>query len=160
MYNFDNFSVAMKMLMRGTQQYTCCVMAVAGNPRIFGITSRNCFAEHEEFVWKISSDILSCKKQCLEYYINYILSESQPLDEIALCCFAQMYHIHIEIIMDMMYWTTCQDHDLHKYHKLLGYIGGLSFTSIKWNTSVDSEPEPEHEPVKRKADYNFCPRKP
>ena len=41
MYNFDNFSVAIKMLMRGTQQYTCCVMAVAGNPRIFGITSRN-----------------------------------------------------------------------------------------------------------------------
>ena len=62
--------------------------------------------------------------------------------------------------MDTMYWTTHQDHDLHKCHKLLGYIGGLSFTSIKWKTSVDSEPEPEHEPVKRKADHNFCPRKP
>ena len=33
-------------------------------------------------------------------YINYILSECQPLDEIAIWCFARMYYIHIGIIMD------------------------------------------------------------
>ena len=29
--------------------------------------------------------------------------------------------------------------------RCIGYIGGLSFISIKWKTSVDSEPEPEPE---------------
>ena len=58
------------------------------------------FNDHIEFLLHISSDILSRKKQHLDDYINFILSESQPLDEIALCCFARMYHLHIGIIMD------------------------------------------------------------
>ena len=59
-----------------------------------------------------------------------------------------------------MYWTTRNDHDLHKCHKLLDYMGGLNFISIKWKTSMVSEPELEHEPDTRKSYYNFHPRKP
>ena len=61
------------------------------------------FKEHVEFLLQISSDILSWKNMHIDDYINHILSESQPLDEIGICCFARMYHLHIGIIMDMMY---------------------------------------------------------
>ena len=40
------------------------------------------FKEHLEFLLQIACDILSQKKQPINDYINYILSESQPLDEI------------------------------------------------------------------------------
>ena len=100
-----------------------------------------------DFVTTISDDILARKKMQVEDYINYILSESQPLDEIAICCFARMYHLHVEITMDSMFWTTCQDHDFHKCDKLLGFIGSLNFVSIRWKTTSDENiPEPEPEP--------------
>ena len=73
----------------------------------------------------------------IDDYINYILSESQPLDEIGKCCFSWMYHLHVGIIMDMMYWTTRHDHDIHKCDKLLGYIGGLSFVSMRWKVTPE-----------------------
>ena len=103
------------------------------------------FEEHFDFLTEISSHILAWKKMPVTDYINYILSECQPFDEIAICCFARMYHIHIRIIMDDMYWTTRKDHDLKKCDKLLGFIGGLQFVSIKWKTTDDNKDE-ESEP--------------
>ena len=89
-----------------------------------GIDERD-FKEHMEFLLQIASDILSLNNQPIDDYINYILSESQPLDEIGICCFAKMYRLHIAIIMDTMFWTTCQDHDINKCDKILGFKGGL-----------------------------------
>ena len=116
---------------------------------------------------QISSNILARKKQPLEDYINYILSEGQPLDEIAICCFMRMYHIHIAVIMDSMFWTTCKDHDLQKCNKILGFIGSLSFISMKWKTQaedthVEQEPGPSgpsKTPDAPTSTYNLCPRK-
>ena len=95
------------------------------------------FKEHREVLLQISSEILSQKKMHSDDYIYYILSESQPLDEIGICCFARMYHLHIGIIMDTMYWTAHRDHDIQKCDKLLGFMGGLKFVSMK-TTSVNS----------------------
>ena len=72
------------------------------------------FEEHFDFLTEISSHILAQKKMPTTDYINYILSECKPFDEIAICCFARMYHIHIGIILDYMYWTTQKDHDLEE----------------------------------------------
>ena len=87
---------------------------------------------------QIASDILSIKKQAIDDYINSILSDSQPLDQIGICCFTRMYHLHIGIIMDTMFWTTHQDHDINKCDKILGFKGGLRFVSMKWKTTPDS----------------------
>lgn len=108
----------------------------------------------------------------LSDYVNYMLSECQPLDEIAICCFARMYHIHIGIVMDNMFWTTRKDHDLNKCDKLLGFIGGLKFVSIKWKTRADNtvpDSELQHKPstshLNKNPDfpttrsYNLRPRK-
>ena len=84
---------------------------------------------------QISSDILSWKKIHIDDYIINIISENQPMDEIAICCFARMYHLHIGIIMDTMYWTTRQDHNIQKCDKLLGFMGGLKFVGMKWKTT-------------------------
>ena len=93
------------------------------------------FREHVDFLLQISSDILSQKKIHIDDYINYIISENQPLDEIAICCFARMYHLHIGIIMDTMYWTTHRDHNIQKCDKLLGFMGSLKFVGMEWKTT-------------------------
>ena len=108
-------------------------------------TWKKFFEEHSDFLTEISSHILAQKKMPVSDYINYILSECQPFDEIAICCFARMYRIHIGIIMDDMYWTTQKDHDLKKCDKILGFIGGIQFVSIKWKTTDDNKDE-ESEP--------------
>ena len=84
---------------------------------------------------QISSDILSRKDIHIDDYINYIISENQPLDEIAICCFARMYHLHIGIKMDTMYWTTRRDHNIQKCDKLLGFMGSLKFVGMKSKTT-------------------------
>ena len=126
------------------------------------------FEEHFDFLTNISSHILARKKMPVTDYMNYILSECQPFDEIAICCFARMYHIHIGIIMDDMYWTTRKDHDLKKCDKLLGFIGGLQFVSIKRKTTddnTDEESEPDTSghgstPFNQgRISYNLRPRK-
>ena len=94
------------------------------------------FKEHSDFLLQISSDILSWEKIHIDDYINYIISENQPLDEIAIFCFARMYHLHIDIIMDTMYWTTHRDHNIKKCDKLLGFMGGLKFVGMRWKTTT------------------------
>ena len=91
--------------------------------------------EHVDFLLQISSDILLWKKIHIDGYINYIISENQPLDKIAICCFARMYHLHIGIIMDTMYWATHRVHNIQKCDKLLGFMGGLKFVGMKWKTT-------------------------
>ena len=131
------------------------------------------FKEHLEFLLQITSDILSCKKQPINDYISYILSESQPLDEIGICCFTHMYHLHVGIIMGTQYWTTHHDHDIQKCDKLLSFLGSLKFVSMKWkstpeNSSSEGQSEPEvsdsdtkQKPkTKRDNEYNLWPRKP
>ena len=103
------------------------------------------FKEHSEFLLQIASDILSHKKQPIDDHINYILAESQPLDEIGICCFARMYHLHIAIIMDTMFWTTRWDHDINKCDQILGFKGGLQFVSMKWKTKTDNADKPTSE---------------
>ena len=67
-----------------------------------------------------------------------------------------------------MYWTTRKDHDLKKCDKLLGFIGGLQFVSIKWKTTDDNkdeESEPDTSGLGNTPDnhgrisYNLHPRK-
>ena len=131
------------------------------------------FKEHSEFLLQIKSDILSCKKQPINDYTSYILSESQPLDKIGICCFARMYHLYVGIIMDTQYWTTHRDHDIQKCDKLLGFLGSLKFVSMKWkstqgNSSSEGQSEPEISDsdakqklkTKRDNEYNLQPRKP
>ena len=131
------------------------------------------FKEHSDFSLQIASDILSRKKQPIDDCISCILSESQPFDEIAICCFARMYHLHVGIIMDTQYWTTHHDHDIQKCDKLLGFLGGLKFVSMKWkstpeNSSCEGQSEPEMSDsdtkpktkTKRDNEYNLWPRKP
>ena len=134
------------------------------------------FKEHVHFLLQISSDILSQKKIHIDDdYINYIISENQPLDEIAICCFARMYHLHIGIILDTMYWTTCRDYNIQKCDKLLGFMGSLKFVGMKWKTmpvtpdnssseeddvagtsGIDNT-DPPHGNIK--SNYNLRPRK-
>ena len=134
------------------------------------------FKEHSEFLLQVASDILSHKKQPIDDYINYILSESQPLEEIRICCSARMYHLHIAIIMDTIYWTTCQDQDINKCDKILGFKGGLQFVSMKQKTTADDADKPTSEPEldphtsnvdttktpdeNKDRTYNLRPRKP
>ena len=123
------------------------------------------FEEHFDFLTEISSHILAWKKMPVTDYITlHIVRMSTN----AICCFARMYHIHIGIIMDDMYWTTQKDHDLKKCDKLLGFIGGLQFVSIKWKTTDDNkseESEPGTSGLGNTPDdhggisYNLCPRK-
>lgn len=54
-----------------------------------------------------------------------------PLDEIALVIVAQMYHIHISIIMHSYYWTIRRDHDLKQCCFVLGFTGKLTFVDTK-----------------------------
>ena len=138
MSNFDFFSVHMTMLMREIPPYTYHAMATQRDPNKMREYLSKFFKEHLEFLLQTSSDILLCKKQLIDDYISYILSDSQPLDEIGICYFAHMYHLHVGIIMDMPYWTTCHDHDIQKCDKLLGFLGGLKFVSMKWKSTPEN----------------------
>ena len=127
------------------------------------------FKEHSDFLLQIASDILSRKKQPIDDYISCILSDNQPFDEIAICCFTHLYHLHVGIIMDTQYWTTHHDHDIQKCNKILGFLGGLKFVSMKWESTPEncssegqSEPEMSDSDTKTNRDneYNLRPRKP
>ena len=58
-------------------------------------------------------------------------NNGQPLDEVAVVAFAHMYHVHIAIIMDGHFWTSCRDHDIKLCQIYLGWQGQLHFVDIK-----------------------------
>ena len=67
---------------------------------------------HMTFVEKVGTHILSCKGITTDNYIAMMSEIGQPLDEIGIVLVARMYHIHIAIIQDNMYWTTRHDHNI------------------------------------------------
>ena len=90
------------------------------------------------------------------------------MDEIAICCFARMYHIHVAVIMGLMFWILEKTKIFISVMKL-GFIGSLSFISMKWKTSTgDTDPEPGTSGLGKYPDkpaepafntYNLWPRK-
>ena len=61
---------------------------------------------HINFVEKVGSIILQHKGLSMENYISMMSQIGQPLDEIGIVLVARMYHIHVAIIQDDMFWTT------------------------------------------------------
>ena len=74
---------------------------------------------------------LSCKGITTDNYIAMMSEIGQPLDEIAIVLVARMYHIHIAIIQDNMYWTTRRDHNIVFCKVVFGWQGKLKFIDIK-----------------------------
>ena len=72
-----------------------------------------------------------------QQYIDSMANNGQPLDEIGIVVIAYMYHVHIGIIMDGHFWTSCRDYDLKECKILLSWQGQLNFVDIKWKEQAE-----------------------
>ena len=93
----------------------------------------NWMQQHINFVQHIGSYLFDVKGLDVQQYIDSMANNGQPLDEIGIVVIACMYHVHIGIIMDGCFWTSCRDHDLKECKILLSWQGQLNFVDISGN---------------------------
>ena len=62
--------------------------------------------KHLDWIKAVGSRILQAKKLHVEDYVNDITSGLVPFDELAILVVAQMYHIHIGVVLRDRVWYT------------------------------------------------------
>ena len=90
---------------------------------------------------KISANILDKKKLRLEDYLNGLISDSAPFDEIGILIFSRMFHIHMCVLMKGYFWTTNDNEDMEQCDITLVYRGALVFDDT--TRKVDNEEDLE-----------------
>ena len=93
---------------------------------------------HSKYTKGIGQYILGHKKQSFEEYIN-CMGKGVPLDEIALVIVGCMFHFHICILSETKFWMTNRDHKIGMCSLLLGLVGPMEFTVLKYCTKWSSE---------------------
>ena len=56
------------------------------------------------------------KRFGVDTYIDNMMKPVFKFDEIALLCYARMYHRHIFIMMECTFWTSHKDNNVNKCH--------------------------------------------
>ena len=79
------------------------------------------------WVQEISANILDKKKIQIKDYLNGLISESSPIDEIGLLIFSRIYHIHLSVLLKGYIWMTNANENIEKCDMTLVYRGCLAF---------------------------------
>ena len=71
------------------------------------------------------------KRENWEEFLDHVVSETYTCNEVGLFLFAQMFHIHIGVIVNGVVWTTHFKQDLHQCDVVLGYKGCCQFILLQ-----------------------------
>ena len=93
-------------------------------------------AGHRDWIVKIGTNILVKKGLDVDTYMDNMTKPSFKFDEIALLCYARMYHRHIFIMMEGRFWTSHQDNDVNKCHLRYASLGNLQFGMLRAKQDV------------------------
>ena len=81
--------------------------------------------KHLDWIKAVGSRILQAKKIHVEDYANDITSGLVPFDELAILVVAQMYHIHIGVVLRDRVWYTSSTEKPKEYLLHLLFHGGV-----------------------------------
>ena len=87
-------------------------------------------AGHRDWIVKIGTKFLARKGLDVDTYIDSMTKPGFQFDEIALLCYARMYHRHILIMMEGRFWTSRKDNDVNKYRLRYAFLGNLQFGRV------------------------------
>ena len=98
---------------------------------------------HTDWMDVTCKPFVQSKGQDWQEFKDFLVSPGYQCDEIGLLVFAQMYHIHIAMIVNDRVWMTHHEHSLTQCFVVLGYKGSCEFVLLKsWS---DFPPDQEIE---------------
>ena len=87
--------------------------------------------QNYDWIKVVLKPFMEKKKQIWEEFLKHVVTDQYKCDEVGLFLFAQMFHIHIAVIVNGVVWTTHFIQDLHQCDVVLRYKGCCNFVLLQ-----------------------------
>ena len=87
--------------------------------------------QHKDFCESISMDILVKKKLTFDGYLQTIVMEHIPIDEIGLLILCRMYHLQSCVLFKNHYWCALNGANVQNSKIVVAFRGKLRFSDMR-----------------------------